>query len=139
MFGSSKASGSVASNNSKTIGNASTSDSKAGLSGINVIEQAVDVGDLMPPIALDSQVGRVDLHDLIDGKWLLLVTFNKAFDPVATTDIGMLSRMEMEFESRNIQVVVVGNDTLPNYRKWIKDIEELQAVRRSVKIGVLEG
>lgn len=94
----------------------------------------LDVGDPVADFSLDSQVGRIDFHDLIDGKWCLIVTFGSAFDPVATTDIGMLSRMEMEFESRNLAVVCIGNDTLPNYRKWIKDIEEIQAVRVTVPL-----
>jgi thioredoxin-dependent peroxiredoxin len=94
----------------------------------------LDVGDQIPDFTLDSQVGKIDFHDLIDGKWALVVTFGSAFDPVATTDIGMLSRMEMELEARNIQVVCIGNDTLPNYRRWIRDIEEIQAVRVNIPL-----
>ena len=101
---------------------------------MNVGTKFLDVGDPMPDFTLDSQVGKIDFHDLIDGKWCLVVTFGTAFDPVATTDIGMLSRMEMEMEARNLQVVCIGNDTLPNYRKWIKDIEEIQAVRVNIPI-----
>ena len=101
---------------------------------MNTSARFLDVGDPVPDFSLDSQVGRIDLHDLIDGKWCLIVTFGSAFDPVATTDIGMLSRMEMEFESRHIVVICIGNDTLPNYRKWVKDIEEVQAVRVRVPL-----
>jgi hypothetical protein len=30
-------------------------------------------------------MGPIALHPLLEGKWGLLVTFRKAFDPVATT------------------------------------------------------
>ena len=47
----------------------------------------VDVGDEVPDFNLDSQLGRISFHDIIDGKWCLLVTFASAFDPVATSDL----------------------------------------------------
>mmetsp|Transcript_31896 Transcript_31896/g.53796 ORF Transcript_31896/g.53796 Transcript_31896/m.53796 type:complete len:216 (-) Transcript_31896:356-1003(-) len=93
--------------------------------------QTTDVGDEAPDFNLDSQLGRVAFHDIIDGKWCLLVTFASAFDPVATTDFGMLSKLKEEFEARNISIITVGNDAVPNYRRWIKDIEELQTTRIS--------
>jgi alkyl hydroperoxide reductase subunit AhpC len=101
---------------------------------MNAGTQILDVGDPIPDFSLDSQVGKIDFHDLIDGKWCLVMTFGSAFDPVTTTDIGMLSRMAMEWEARNMAVVCIGNDSLPNYRKWIKDIEEIQAVRVNIPV-----
>ena len=98
------------------------------------VEGVLDVGDMIPPFSLNSQVGEVDYEDITEGKWSLIVTVGGAFDPVTTTDIGMLSRFELEFESRNIAVIVIGSDTIPNYRKWIRDIEELQAVKVSVPL-----
>ncbi|KAJ1411188.1 hypothetical protein B484DRAFT_402712 [Ochromonadaceae sp. CCMP2298] len=70
-----------------------------------------DVGDEVPDFDLDSPQGRISLHDLIDGRWALVVTFGSAFDPVATTDMGQLAKLRDEFEARNIAVVAVGNDT----------------------------
>ena len=75
------------------------------------MSRTVDVGDEVPSFNLDSQMGRISFHDIIDGKWCLLVTFNSAFDPVTTTDLGMLSKLAEEFEARNIFVIAIGNDT----------------------------
>ena len=94
----------------------------------------LEISDEVPDFTLDSQMGSIDFHDLIDGKWCLLVTFSSAFDPVATTDIGALCKMSSEFEARNIVVVTMGNDTIANYRRWSKDIEELQAVKVSLPL-----
>eukprot|EP01038_Epipyxis_sp_PR26KG_P005100 gene5100-7109_t len=94
----------------------------------------LDVGDEIPNFNLDSQVGRISYRDIIDGKWSILVTFGSSFDPVATTDLGMLSKLSDEFEARNILLLAVGDDTVPNYRKWIKDIEELQTVKMEIPL-----
>lgn len=95
----------------------------------------VEIGDECPNFTLESQVGMITWHDLIDGKWALLLTFNTAFDPVATTEIGMLCKLIDEFQARNITVVGMGADTVVHYREWIRDIEELQNVK--VKIPLL--
>lgn len=92
----------------------------------------LEISDCVPDFTLDSQMGSIDFHDLIDGKWCLLVTFCHAFDAVATTDLGMLCKMSMEFEARNISIVTIGNDSVPNFRRWSKDIEELQAVKMNL-------
>ena len=72
---------------------------------------SAEVGDEVPTFNLDSNMGRISFHDVIDGKWCLLMTFSTAFEPVATTDMGMLAKMMEEFESRNIFVIAIGNDT----------------------------
>jgi thioredoxin-dependent peroxiredoxin len=75
------------------------------------VRYSADVGDEVPNFNLDSNMGRIAFHEMIDGKWCLLVTFTTAFEPVATTDIGMLAKLAEEFEARNVMVLIVGNDT----------------------------
>ena len=75
---------------------------------------SAEVGDEVPTFNLDSNMGRISFHDVIDGKWCLLMTFSSAYEPVATTDMGMLAKFMEEFESRNIFVIAVGNDTGSN-------------------------
>ena len=93
-----------------------------------------DVGDEIPDFSLDSQLGMIKFHDLIDGQLCLVLTVRTAFDPVTTTDIGAIHKLAEEFEARNITVVIVGSDNVVNNRKWIKDIEELQLVNVSYPI-----
>lgn len=70
-----------------------------------------DVGDEVSNFSLDSQIGRYSFLDAIDGKWCILVTFGLAFDPVATTDLGMLAKLADEFEARNIVILALGCDS----------------------------
>ena len=95
----------------------------------------VDIGDDLPDWTLESQVGSIRCHELIDGKVCLFVTIGYAFDPVTTTEIGAIHKLIEEFEARNITVIILGCDTIVNYRRWCKDIEELQTV--SVKYPVV--
>lgn len=91
--------------------------------------QVIDCGDSAVGFSLNSTLGAVNFFDIIDAKWAVLVTITHAKDPVATTDIGFLAKLAEEFESRNVMVVIVGNDSVASLRDWIKDIEELQSVR----------
>jgi thioredoxin-dependent peroxiredoxin len=100
---------------------------------------AVEIGDEVPNFTLESQVGMITWHDLIDGKWALLLGIHSAYDPVATTEIGMTCKLIDEFESRNITIACIGNDSVVNYRDWIRDIEELQNVKVRIPIMQDEG
>lgn len=73
--------------------------------------RTADVGDEVPSFNLDSTMGRISFHDIIDSKWCLLVTFGSANEPVATTDLGMLAKLSDEFDARGIFVIAVGNDS----------------------------
>ena len=86
----------------------------------------VEVGQEIPDFTLDSQMGSVSLHDLISERWCLLITLKSAFDPVTTSEIVALHRyaLQSELQKRNITVVSVGCDTVQNYRKWSKEIDE---------------
>ena len=75
------------------------------------MEEILDVGDEVPNFNLDSQLGMISFREIIDGRWCLLVTFRKAFDPVTTTDIATVSKLYEEFETRNILPIAIGNDS----------------------------
>lgn len=83
--------------------------------------RTADVGDEVPSFNLDSTMGRISFHDIIDSKWCLLVTFGSANEPVATTDLGMLAKLSDEFDARGIFVIAVGNDSgkLSTTQHWI--------------------
>lgn len=74
-------------------------------------EDTIDVCDEVPSFDLESQLGRMYFRDVVDSKWCLLIMFSSAFDPVTTTDFGLLSKLMEEFESRNIVILAVGNDS----------------------------
>ena len=98
------------------------------MSVIDQLPYILDVPDEVPDFHLDSQLGMIRFRDLIDGKWCLLVTIHRAFDPVATSEIGALQKLLPEFTARNIALIVICNESVSNYRKWIKVITEIESV-----------
>jgi alkyl hydroperoxide reductase subunit AhpC len=85
-----------------------------------VYETILDVGDEVPGFDLESHLGRIVFRDIVYGRWCLLVTIDSAFEPVATTDLGMLARLKEEFDHREIFILVISSDTSkPDFLFWL--------------------
>ena len=67
--------------------------------------------DEFPQFVCQSQLGLIQLHELIQDKWAFFVTFHSAFDPVSSTELATLSKMADEFSARNIEIVCVVRET----------------------------
>jgi alkyl hydroperoxide reductase subunit AhpC len=74
-------------------------------------QYVIDVGDEIPDFMLDSQVGKINFKPNMEGRWALLLTFGLSYDPVATTDIGMMAKLADEFDARNVSIFAIGCDT----------------------------
>ena len=86
----------------------------------------LQIGDEVPQFTADSTMGMFNFHDLIDGAFSIVVTFRNSFDPVSTTEIGMLAKLKEEFKERDVRVLGLCVDTKDNLRKWTEEIQELQ-------------
>ncbi|CAM9220101.1 unnamed protein product [Chrysoparadoxa australica] len=90
------------------------------------IPRPLQIGDEFPNFTGDSHMGQVILHDLIDGSWGLVFLFPKSSDPVACTEMGMLSKLRDEFDARHVKLLAVGVDSKLGQRAFIKETQELQ-------------
>uniref|UniRef100_A0A7S3K173 Thioredoxin domain-containing protein n=1 Tax=Aureoumbra lagunensis TaxID=44058 RepID=A0A7S3K173_9STRA len=89
---------------------------------------ALQVGDEVPDFFAESTVGCFRYHDMIDGIWNVLISLADVFHPVSTTEIGHLAKLCHEFEARNARIFgIVPEANLPLLRRWIKQVEELEA------------
>lgn len=86
----------------------------------------LQVGDEVPDFSCDSTTGMFNFHEVIDGSFAVLVTFLHVFDPVATTELGMLAKLKDEFAARECTVIALAVDTKDNNRKWVEDTHEVQ-------------
>jgi alkyl hydroperoxide reductase subunit AhpC len=84
------------------------------------------IGDEVPNFTCDSTVGTFTYHDVIDGDFSVLVTMPRDFDPVGTTELGMLAKLKEEFEGRHIKLYCLSCDTKMNHRRWIEETNELE-------------
>lgn len=101
------------------------------------------LGTELPNITAQSQVGSIHLHDLIGDAWLMLFSVSADFDPAATTvtstswqlpagwlvpivterpsqELGMVAKLQSEFEARNCKVVAVAMETGARYACWLE-------------------
>jgi len=92
----------------------------------SIVVPVLQLGDEVPNFVCDSTTGMFNLHDIVDGSFAVIITFARDFDPVGTTEIGMLAKLKDEFEARDVKVVAIGVDSKSNHRKWIEEIQELQ-------------
>ena len=89
---------------------------------------AVRIGDAMPDFAGECQHGMIQFHHFIEGRWALVFTYAGDFDPVAATELGMVAKLQEEFDSRNVNVIAIGIDTLRRHELWIRDVNLTQTL-----------
>ena len=87
---------------------------------------ALQIGSLIPNIEADSTEGPLELYPLINGRWSLLLSFSKAFDPVATTEVAALATLiKSELGERDVKVVTFCPNNKTTLSKWVREMEEL--------------
>lgn len=84
------------------------------------------LGDVAPDFTQDSTEGPIHFHDWAGDSWVVLFSHPKDFTPVCTTELGALARMKPEFDRRNVKVIGLSVDAVPDHRAWARDIEETQ-------------
>lgn len=89
------------------------------------IVPAIRLGDVVPNIMGQSQLGDFNLHEFIEGKYCVLVSHPAANTPVCTTELGRLAQLHQEFAKRNTVVAALSVDSVDRNRQWIKEINEI--------------
>lgn len=89
------------------------------------------IGDELPDIIVESTVGSFRLHDMVDGVWSLIVPL-QPFNPVSTTELGMLFKLKHEFDTRNVQVFGAVETSV---EKWYDKVQELEGGTIPVIVG----
>ncbi len=85
------------------------------------------LGDTAPNFQAKTSIGDIDFYDYIDGKWAVLYSHPADFTPVCTTELGMTAKLKEEFDKRNVKVLALSVDSVPEHLEWIKDINETQS------------
>jgi thioredoxin-dependent peroxiredoxin len=87
---------------------------------------SLQLGDTAPDFTQNSTEGPIRFHEYIEGKWAVLFSHPKNFTPVCTTELGQVAKLKAEFDRRNVRVLGLSVDPLPEHLEWSKDIEETQ-------------
>lgn len=90
---------------------------------------ALQLGDTAPDFTQDSTEGPISFHKFLGDSWGVLFSHPKDFTPVCTTELGAVAKLKPEFDKRNVKVVGLSVDPLPDHESWAKDIEETQGTK----------
>ena len=95
---------------------------------------ALLLGDKVPNFEQDSTEGKIDLYDYLGDSWGILFSHPADYTPVCTTELGTVAGMKGEFDRRNVKVIGLSVDELPNHGGWVDDIEDTQNVKMNFPI-----
>jgi alkyl hydroperoxide reductase subunit AhpC len=87
---------------------------------------ALQLGDTAPDFTQQSTQGPISFHQYIEGSWAVLFSHPKAFTPVCTTELGMVSKLKPEFDRRGVKMLGLSVDPAEDDVKWALDIQETQ-------------
>lgn len=84
------------------------------------------LGDLAPNFVAETTEGKIDFHQYLGDGWGVLFSHPGDYTPVCTTELGAVAKLKSEFDKRNVKVLALSVDGLPDHEGWIKDINETQ-------------
>lgn len=84
------------------------------------------LNDTAPDFEAESTAGRISFHEWLGDSWGVLFSHPKTFTPVCTTELGEVSRLKGEFDSRGVKVLGLSVDNTDDQRTWEGDIAETQ-------------
>jgi len=84
------------------------------------------LGDEAPNFTAETTAGTINFHEWLGDSWGVLFSHPADFTPVCTTELGATSKLQQEFEARNVKAIAVSVDALDSHHTWIGDINETQ-------------
>ncbi len=84
------------------------------------------LGDIAPDFEQASSLGPIRFHEWLGSSWGVLFSHPADFTPVCTTELGLTSRLQEEFDRRNVKVIALSVDAEESHHRWIGDINRTQ-------------
>ncbi len=80
------------------------------------------INDTAPDFTAETTHGTVHFHDWLGDSWGVLVSHQKNFTPVFTTELGTMAGLAGEFEKRNVKLIGISVDPVTDHDRWKADI-----------------
>lgn len=87
---------------------------------------SLQLGEIAPNFQIDSQKGKIDLHEFIGDSWVFFFSHPADFTPVCTTEMGRTAQLAQEFSKRNVKPLGLSTDSVEEHNEWIGDVNETQ-------------
>ena len=81
------------------------------------------INDTIPDLTVETDQGRLSLHEWIGDSWAILFSHPKDFTPVCTTEFGAVAQLADEWAARGTKVMGISVDGVEEHKKWKGDIE----------------
>ncbi|NWR74660.1 PRDX6 protein, partial [Centropus unirufus] len=78
------------------------------------------LGDEAPNFEADTTQGRIRFHDFLGDSWGILFSHPRDFTPVCTTELGRAAKLAAEFSKRNVKMIALSIDSVPDHLGWSK-------------------
>jgi peroxiredoxin (alkyl hydroperoxide reductase subunit C) len=83
--------------------------------------ECLTIGRIAPDFTAMTTDGPITLSQF-RGKWVVLFSHPGDFTPVCTTEFMSFSKLNPEFEKRNVQLIGISIDSNPAHLAWFYDI-----------------
>jgi alkyl hydroperoxide reductase subunit AhpC len=81
------------------------------------------INDTIPNLTVETDQGKLSLHDWIGDSWAILFSHPKDFTPVCTTEFGAVAQLADEWAKRGTKVMGISVDGVEEHLRWKADIE----------------
>jgi alkyl hydroperoxide reductase subunit AhpC len=79
---------------------------------------ALRINDTIPNLEVETDQGRISLHDWVGDGWAVIFSHPKDFTPVCTTEFGAVAQLDKEWQKRGVKVLGVSVDGVEDHVKW---------------------
>ncbi|MGB5558330.1 MAG: peroxiredoxin [Paracoccaceae bacterium] len=92
------------------------------------------INDTIPDLEVETDQGKLKLHDWIGESWAILFSHPKDFTPVCTTEFGAVAQLADEWKKRGTKVMGISIDGVEDHKKWKGDIESYAGTKAGFPI-----
>lgn len=92
------------------------------------------INDTIPDLTVETDQGKISLHEFVGNNWAILFSHPKDFTPVCTTEFGAVAQLADEWAKRDTKVLGVSVDGVEDHKKWKADIETVGGAKAGFPI-----
>jgi len=83
----------------------------------------IRINETIPDIEVQTDTGKLKLHEWIGDCWAILFSHPKDFTPVCTSEFSAVAQLANEWAIRKTKVIGVSVDGVDDHKKWKEDIK----------------
>ena len=85
----------------------------------------IRINDMAPDFTADTTHGPISFHEWLGDQWAVFFSHPKDFTPICTTEIGLVAKIEGEFQKRDTKIIGHSIDPVSEHHRWIADISRI--------------